>query len=191
MRLLTTVFFAGLETYEGEHHPIGVTFVGRSSSDFVMTDADAAAGVPLYRWKILRFAVAASVRAARAGEARGRGHRPAHVLGRRDPARTERSPSRDWRARVSRAGPIRSSRSSPPGPGACPSGADASWSSNTSAAPFSPSPTTRSSPRTARSTARSRPSRGTAASRNTSFPITWTPCRSWFARSSRTGAAAF
>jgi hypothetical protein len=56
IRLLTTVFFAGLETYEGEHHSIGVAFVGRSASDFVMTDADAAAGVPLYRWKILRFA---------------------------------------------------------------------------------------------------------------------------------------
>jgi hypothetical protein len=56
VRLLTTVFFAGLETYEGEHHSIGVTFVGRSASDFVMTDAAASAGVPLYRWKILRFA---------------------------------------------------------------------------------------------------------------------------------------
>jgi hypothetical protein len=56
VRLLTTVFFAGLETYEGEHHSIGVTFVGRSQSDFVMTDAAASAGVPLYRWKILRFA---------------------------------------------------------------------------------------------------------------------------------------
>jgi hypothetical protein len=57
VRLLTTVFFAGLETYEGEHHSIGVTFVGRSASDFVMTDAAASAGVPLYRWKILRFAL--------------------------------------------------------------------------------------------------------------------------------------
>jgi hypothetical protein len=56
VRLLTTVFFAGLETYEGEHHSIGVTFVGRNQSDFVMTDAAASAGVPLYRWKILRFA---------------------------------------------------------------------------------------------------------------------------------------
>jgi hypothetical protein len=56
VRLLTTVFFAGLETYEGEHHPICVTFVGRSSSDFVMTEPAAAAGAPLYRWKILRFA---------------------------------------------------------------------------------------------------------------------------------------
>ena len=56
VRLLTTVFFAGLETYEGEHHPICVTFVGRSASDFVMTEPAAAAGVPLYRWKILRFA---------------------------------------------------------------------------------------------------------------------------------------
>ena len=57
VRLLTTVFFAGLETYEGEHHSIGVTFVGRSASDFVMTDAAASSGAPLYRWKILRFAV--------------------------------------------------------------------------------------------------------------------------------------
>jgi hypothetical protein len=56
VRLLTTVFFAGLETYEGEHHSIGVTFVGRSASDFVMTDAAASSGAPLYRWKILRFA---------------------------------------------------------------------------------------------------------------------------------------
>src|SRR5688572_27747036 len=56
VRLLTTVFFAGLETYEGEHYPICVTFVGRSASDFVMTEPAAAAGVPLYRWKILRFA---------------------------------------------------------------------------------------------------------------------------------------
>ena len=56
VRLLTTVFFAVLETYEGEHLSIGVTFVGRNASDFVMTDAAASAGVPLYRWKILRFA---------------------------------------------------------------------------------------------------------------------------------------
>jgi hypothetical protein len=55
VQLLTTVFFAGLETYEGEHQGIGVAFVGRNPSDFVMTDAAAAAGVPLYRWKILRF----------------------------------------------------------------------------------------------------------------------------------------
>jgi hypothetical protein len=56
VRLLTTVFFAGLETYEGEHFPICVTFVGRSLSDFVMTDPVLPATVPLYRWKILRFA---------------------------------------------------------------------------------------------------------------------------------------
>ena len=56
VRLLTTVFFAGLETYEGEHYPICVTFVGRNASDFVMTEPAAAAGVPLYRWKIVRFA---------------------------------------------------------------------------------------------------------------------------------------
>jgi hypothetical protein len=56
IRLLTTIFFAGLETYEGQHYPVGVTFMGQSSVDFVMTE-DASAGVlPLYRWKILRFA---------------------------------------------------------------------------------------------------------------------------------------
>jgi DisA bacterial checkpoint controller nucleotide-binding len=54
-RLLTTVFFAGLETYEGEHNPIGVVFLGRSSADFVIADG-AAGALPLYQWKILRFA---------------------------------------------------------------------------------------------------------------------------------------
>jgi hypothetical protein len=54
-RLLTTVFFAGLETYEGEHNPIGVVFLGRSSADFVIADA-ATGALPLYQWKILRFA---------------------------------------------------------------------------------------------------------------------------------------
>jgi hypothetical protein len=56
VRLLTTLFFAGLETYEGEHYPICATFLGRSESDFVMTETAAKAALPLYRWKILRFA---------------------------------------------------------------------------------------------------------------------------------------
>lgn len=56
VQLLTTIFFAGLETYEGVHHPIGVTFVGRSTTDFVMAEPAAAGALPLYRWKILRFA---------------------------------------------------------------------------------------------------------------------------------------
>ena len=55
-RLLTTIFFAGLETYEGEHHPIGVAFLGRSSADFVIAEGAAAGVLPLYQWKILRFA---------------------------------------------------------------------------------------------------------------------------------------
>ena len=36
VQLLTTIFFAGLETYEGERNPIGVAFLGRSKSDFIM-----------------------------------------------------------------------------------------------------------------------------------------------------------
>jgi hypothetical protein len=52
--LLTTIFFAGLETYEGEHQPIGVAFVGRNTTDVVMTEGGGS--LPLYRWKIMRFA---------------------------------------------------------------------------------------------------------------------------------------
>jgi hypothetical protein len=55
-RLLTTIFFAGLDTYEGEHHPIGVAFLGRSSADFVISESAAAGSLPLYQWKIRRFA---------------------------------------------------------------------------------------------------------------------------------------
>src|SRR4029077_7229320 len=54
-RLLTTVFFAGLETYEGENNPIGVAFLGRSAADFVIAEGAAAGALPLYQWKILRF----------------------------------------------------------------------------------------------------------------------------------------
>ena len=56
VELLTTIFFAGLETYEGEHNPVAVTFLGRRPVDFVMTEAAVAGAPPLYRWKILRFA---------------------------------------------------------------------------------------------------------------------------------------
>ena len=55
-QLLTTIFFAGLETYEGEHHPIAVAFLGRSPVNFVLTEDAAGGAPPLYRWKILRFA---------------------------------------------------------------------------------------------------------------------------------------
>jgi hypothetical protein len=55
-RLLTTIFFAGLETYEGEHNAIGVAFLGRSSAELVIGEGAAAGALPLYQWKILRFA---------------------------------------------------------------------------------------------------------------------------------------
>jgi hypothetical protein len=57
VHLLTTIFFAGLDTYEGEHNPISVVFLGRSAVDFVMVEGTAFEAAPLYRWKILRFAL--------------------------------------------------------------------------------------------------------------------------------------
>ena len=38
VQLLTTVFFAGLETYEGERNPIGVAFLGKSQADFIIPE---------------------------------------------------------------------------------------------------------------------------------------------------------
>jgi DNA integrity scanning protein DisA with diadenylate cyclase activity len=52
IELLTTIFFAGLGTYESEHHPIGVVFLGRSSADVVIPEGT---DVALYHWKIVRF----------------------------------------------------------------------------------------------------------------------------------------
>jgi sensor domain DACNV-containing protein/DisA checkpoint controller-like protein len=57
VELLTTIFFAGLGTYEGEHHSIGVVFLGRTPIDLVVADADPPVA-PLYRWKIVRFETA-------------------------------------------------------------------------------------------------------------------------------------
>ena len=54
-QLLTTVFFAGLETYEGDHYPVGVVFLGRGTTDFVTPGEPGAGPLPLYRWKIIRF----------------------------------------------------------------------------------------------------------------------------------------
>ena len=54
-QLLTTVFFAGLETYEGERNPIGVAFLGKSRVDFAISEGAEAAGPLLYQWKILQF----------------------------------------------------------------------------------------------------------------------------------------
>jgi hypothetical protein len=53
VRLLTTVFFAGLETYEGTHNPIRVVFVGHNRPEMVVGETSDA--TPLYRWKVLRF----------------------------------------------------------------------------------------------------------------------------------------
>lgn len=57
--LLTTVFFAGLETHESERHPIRVVFVGRGPVELVVPEEGAAPGAgPGYRWKILGFEAA-------------------------------------------------------------------------------------------------------------------------------------
>ena len=55
VELLTTVFFAGLETYEGERNPIGVAFLGRSLADFVIPQGTESGGAILYQWKVLQF----------------------------------------------------------------------------------------------------------------------------------------
>jgi hypothetical protein len=54
--LLSTIFWAGLETYEGEHNPIGVVFLGTSEVDFVFPEGADTGAAPLYQWKVLRFA---------------------------------------------------------------------------------------------------------------------------------------
>jgi hypothetical protein len=53
--LLTTVFFAGLETYEGERDPIGVAFLGKSQADFIIQEGSESGGAILYQWKIMQF----------------------------------------------------------------------------------------------------------------------------------------
>lgn len=54
--LFTTIFFAGLETHEGEHYPVSVAFLGHSCMDYVVSEGGAIDMPPLYRWKITRFA---------------------------------------------------------------------------------------------------------------------------------------
>jgi hypothetical protein len=54
--LLTAIFWAGLETYEGEHHAINVVFLGNSEVDFIFPEGAETESAPLYQWKILRFA---------------------------------------------------------------------------------------------------------------------------------------
>jgi sensor domain DACNV-containing protein len=54
-QLLTTVFFAGLETYEGERNPIGVAFLGKSQADFIIQEGSESGGAFLYQWKVMQF----------------------------------------------------------------------------------------------------------------------------------------
>ena len=55
VQLLTTIFFAGLETYEGERNPIGVAFLGKSQSDFIMPKGTESGEALLYEWKVMQF----------------------------------------------------------------------------------------------------------------------------------------
>ena len=55
VQLLTTIFWAGLETYEGERNPIGVAFLGTSRVDVVTSDAAGADAPFLYQWKVQHF----------------------------------------------------------------------------------------------------------------------------------------
>ena len=55
VQLLTTIFFAGLETYEGERNPIGVAFLGKSQSDFIMPEGTESGEALLYEWKVMQF----------------------------------------------------------------------------------------------------------------------------------------
>ena len=55
LQLLTTIFWAGLETYEGERKPIGVVFLGTSAADVITPDALGSATPLLYQWKVQRF----------------------------------------------------------------------------------------------------------------------------------------
>lgn len=53
--VLTTIFWAGLETYEGVHNATGVVFLGRSLADFIIPEGVGSGVASLYQWKVLRF----------------------------------------------------------------------------------------------------------------------------------------
>jgi len=55
IRLLTTIFFAGLETYEGEHNPVRVVFLGKSSFEFVIPSGAESGALAFYQWKVMPF----------------------------------------------------------------------------------------------------------------------------------------
>jgi hypothetical protein len=84
--LLTNVFFAGLETYEGEHNVVAVVFVGKRPVDFVIPQGFTSASAPLYQWRVQRFerprpfAVPELVKLAVAGSD-GRIYTAVHAIG--------------------------------------------------------------------------------------------------------------
>lgn len=54
-RVVTTVFFAGLETNEGERKPVRVAFGGTSAEDLILPRRGRSSSL-VYRWTVLRFA---------------------------------------------------------------------------------------------------------------------------------------
>jgi hypothetical protein len=55
VQLLTTIFWAGLETYEGDRNPIGVAFLGSSRVGIVTSDGGGFDTPFLYQWKVQHF----------------------------------------------------------------------------------------------------------------------------------------
>lgn len=55
--LVTVVFFAGLEKYEAERHPVRVVFIGTRPLDVILPESHALGMTPIYQWKALRFEV--------------------------------------------------------------------------------------------------------------------------------------
>jgi hypothetical protein len=55
-QLVTTTYFAGLDTYEAERQQIRVAFAGTTEFDMILPDGASVSAAPVYRWKALRFA---------------------------------------------------------------------------------------------------------------------------------------
>lgn len=55
VQLFTTIFWAGLETHEGQRNAIGVAFFGASRVDFVTPDNAGSDAPLLYQWKVQPF----------------------------------------------------------------------------------------------------------------------------------------
>jgi hypothetical protein len=55
VHLLTTIFFAGLETHEGEHNPVRVALLGKSTLNFVIPNEAEFDAPGVYQWKVLPF----------------------------------------------------------------------------------------------------------------------------------------